>query len=205
VSSPFSAVLLAGGRSTRTGTDKAFIEIDGVPLWRRQLQMLEALRPHELFLAGPRHEEWQEMNCIIIPDAEVNAGPLAGIAAALQRCSAPLLLVMAVDLPNMTHGYLHQLVGSCGSGIGIVPGSDERLEPVVAVYPALSLPVAKSCLASRELSVQRFAARCVAEGLAVEKKIAAEERPLFLNMNTPDDLALASAGASHEGHEGSQR
>jgi hypothetical protein len=84
VSSRFSALLLAGGRSTRMGTDKAFIEIDRVPLWRRQLQLLEELRPDEVLIAGPAHEAWQEINCIIIPDAKPNAGPLAGIVAALQ-------------------------------------------------------------------------------------------------------------------------
>ena len=171
------------------GTDKAFIEIDGVPLWRRQLQVLEELRPHELFIAGPPDEEWQEMNCIIIPDAEPNAGPLAGIIAALQRCSTPLLLVMAVDLPNMTSHYLRQLVDSRAADCGVVPGYGERSEPLAAVYPKRSLALAERCLALRELSVQRFAARCVTEGLAVEKEIRRDERSLFLNMNTPEDLA----------------
>ena len=172
----------------RMGTDKAFIEIGDVPLWRRQLQLLETLRPHELFIAGPAHEEWQEMNCIIIPDAEPNSGPLSGIVAALQRCSGPLLLVIAVDLPNMTTDYLRQLVDSCASEIGVVPTTGDRFEPVAAVYPKRSLSLAESCLASRDLSVQRFAARCVDEGLAVQNEIAADERPLFLNMNTPEDL-----------------
>ena len=187
------------------GADKAFIEIEGVPLWRRQLQVLEELGPHELFIAGPAHDEWQEMNCIIIPDAEPNAGPLAGITAALQRCSAPLLLVIAVDLPKMTGRYMRELLSSCGGDTGVVPSYGERSEPVAAVYPARALSLAELCLASRDLSVQRFAARCVAEGFAVEKTITSEERPLFLNMNTPDDLAVAGAGASHKGHKGSQR
>ena len=174
------------------GTDKAFIEIDGVPLWRRQLQILEELRPHELFIAGPAHSEWQEMNCIIVADTEPNSGPIGGIVAALQRSSAPLLLVIAIDLPNITSDYLRQLVDSCAIGIGVVPTSRDRFEPVAAVYPKRSLSLAESCLASRDLSVQRFAARCVAEGLAVQKEIASDERPLFLNMNTPDDLATLS-------------
>ena len=177
------------------GTDKAFLEINGVPLWRRQLQLLEELRPHELFIAGPAHDEWQEINCIIIPDAERNAGPLAGIVAALRRCSAPLLLVVAIDLPSMTERYLRDLVGSCGSDTGVVPSYGARSEPLAAIYPSRALPLGEEGLVSRDLSVQRFAARCVIEGFAVEKEITPEERPLFLNMNTPDDLALVEANA----------
>ena len=179
------------------GTDKAFIEIADVPLWRRQLQMLEELQPHELFIAGPAHEEWQEMNCIIIPDAEPNAGPLAGIVAALRRCSTKLLLVLAVDLPNMTSRYLREQIDTCTPDRGVLPSYGERSEPLSAVYPKRSLALAERCLASRDLSVQRFAARCVTEGLAVQKEITRDDRSLFLNMNTPDDLAHAEAGASH--------
>ena len=170
------------------GTDKAFIEIDGVPLWRRQLQMLEELRPHQLFIAGPAHEEWQEMHCAITPDAEPDGGPLAGIVAALRRCSTTLLLVIAIDLPNMTDRYLRQLIDSCAADRGVVPACGDRCEPLVAIYPKHSLSIAERCLAARDLSVQRFAACCVAEGLVVQKEITSGERPLFLNMNTPEDL-----------------
>ena len=172
------------------GTDKAFVGVGGVPLWRRQLQTLEDLSPQEIFLAGPPHPEWQEADCIIIPDAGPNAGPLAGIVAALQRCSAPLLLVIAIDLPNITTDYLRQLLDWCASETGVAPASPDRFEPLAAVYPRRALPLAQSCLASRELSLQRFAARCVAEGLIVQKEITPDERPLFLNMNTPEDLMM---------------
>ena len=187
------------------GEDKAFIEINGVPLWRRQLQILDRLRPQELFLAGPAHDEWQEANCVLIPDAESGAGPLAGIVAALRRCAAPLLLTIAIDLPNITNDYLRELVTACSDDRGIVPSHGERVEPLAAVYPKCSLLLAENCLATRDLSVQRFAARCVAEGYALEKEITRDERPLFLNMNTPHDVALASASASHGDHSGAQR
>ena len=187
------------------GADKAFIEIDGVPLWRRQLEILEDLRPHELFIAGPAHDVWREANCIVIEDAESGAGPLAGIVAGLRRCSAPLLLTIAIDLPNITSDYLRALVDACSDDCGIVPSDGDRFEPLAALYPKRSLPLAENCLASHDLSVQRFAVRCISEGLVNAKSITAAERTFFLNMNTPDDLALASAGASHGDHSGARR
>ena len=58
MSLPFSAVVLAGGRSTRMGRDKALISVDGVPLWERQLRLVEQLEPTWTFLAGrPRGAE----------------------------------------------------------------------------------------------------------------------------------------------------
>ena len=82
--------------------DKAFIEIGGQALWRRQISLLKSLDPQQLLLAGPRHREWIDGSCEIIPDADAAAGPLGGLIAGLRACAAPLLLVLAVDLPCMT-------------------------------------------------------------------------------------------------------
>ena len=176
------------------GRDKAFLEIDGVPLWRRQLQMLESLAPEQLFIAGPSHDEWQEANCIIIGDAEPGAGPLAGIVAALRASSAPLLLTIAIDLPNMTADYLRGLLDCCASDRGIVPTYGERFEPVAAVYPKRALQLAENCVTSRDLSVQRFAASCLREGFVIADEITPDHRSLFLNMNTPEDVAAVTNG-----------
>src|SRR5207302_334798 len=110
---PFSAVLLAGGKSTRMGRDKAFLKVGGVELWHRQLELLTALKPDELFISGPSRSEWNGVGAEVIEDAVENAGPLAGIAASLQRCASPLLLVLAVDLIAMSSVYLRQMLENC--------------------------------------------------------------------------------------------
>ena len=165
-----------------------------MPLWRRQLHVLQQLEPVDILLSGPPRDEWQAANCVIIPDAQQDAGPLAGVVAALRYCKMPLLLMLAIDLPNMTSNYLRELVDSCASNMGIIPSDVDRIEPIAAVYPKRALAIAENCLASRDLSLQRFAARCVAEGFANVKPIAPEERPLFLNMNTPEDLLAMTNG-----------
>ncbi|HEX8281155.1 MAG TPA: formate dehydrogenase accessory sulfurtransferase FdhD [Chthoniobacterales bacterium] len=192
MSSRFSAVLLAGGKSTRMGRDKAFIEIGGVPLWRRQLRTLEQLAPAELFLAGHARAEWQDAACTIIPDAQEDSGPLAGIVSALRRSSSPLLLVLAVDLPNITRDDLQRLLDLCTNECGVVPRTD-RFEPLVAAYPTRALSIAEQLLSARSYSLQEFARHCVADGLAREHHVAPADRAPFFNMNTPEQLALAAA------------
>ena len=174
------------------GHDKAFVEIEGVPLWQRQLQILRQLEPHELFIAGPAHAEWIGACDAIVPDACGGAGPLAAVVAGLRRCVTPLLLTLAVDLPSMTTAYLRELLASSSDGIGLIPRLDDRFEPLAAVYPVSALPLAESCLQSRNYSLQEFAARCVSEGLARLKQVELSEEPLFLNMNTPDDLLIVN-------------
>ena len=170
------------------GENKAFIELDGVPLWQRQLQVLRELDPHELFLSGPAHEEWREADCSIVPDAQADAGPLAGLVATLRQCSASLLLALAVDLPHMTAPHLNGLLAVCSSDVGLIPRRGDHLEPVAAIYPRRALAVAESCLASHRYSLQHFAQRCVSEGLVTLRQVNAHDESLFLNMNTPADL-----------------
>ena len=173
------------------GRDKAFIEVDGVPLWRQQLRVLEQLAPAEIFLAGPPRDEWQDAPCTIIPDAQEDSGTLSGIVAALRRSSTPLLLALAVDLPNMTSDYLQRLLALSEPDRGVVPRT-ERFEPLVAIYPARSRDLAERLLAARSYSLQQFAARCISEGMTIEHHVSAADAALFLNMNTPEELAAVA-------------
>lgn len=160
-------------------TDKALLEIEGAPLWLRQVHLLQALGPAELFIAGRAHE-----GCIALADAQPESGPLGGLVAGLRACSAPLLLTLAVDLPRMTSDYLRQLIAKCSETCGVVP----QAQPVCAVYPKRALALAERCLESRDCSMQRFVARCVAEDLVRRMDIESADERLFLNLNTPEDL-----------------
>jgi molybdopterin-guanine dinucleotide biosynthesis protein A len=189
VSAPFSAVLLVGGKSSRMGRNKIFLEIGGVPLWQHQLQILEALEPNEIFIAGSTLPEQMATGYPIVPDAEENAGPLAGLVASFRRCTTPFLIALAVDLPNMTTNYLGRLVNSCVNGRGVVPTIADRFEPLAALYPIGGLGIAESLLSLGHHSLQEFVRLCIARGLIVEKAVRADEELLFFNVNTPAAFA----------------
>lgn len=185
----FSAALFAGGHSSRMGRDKAFLEIDGVPLWQRQLQTLRELGPSEIFLAGPTQREWIESGLEIVVDAKNDAGPLGGLVAVLRRCKNTRLLVLAIDLPNMTSEFLGHLLTTCSDNGGVVPKRNEQFEPLAAIYPARCLALAENCLNAAEYSLQQFARRAANAGLITTREIADAEGSLFFNLNTPADLA----------------
>jgi molybdopterin-guanine dinucleotide biosynthesis protein A len=193
VTPDFSGVLLAGGKSSRMGCDKAFIEIEGVPLWQRQLQIIEQLSPRKIFIAAPMRSEWNGVRCTVNPDAQENSGPLGGLLAALRKSATPLLLALAIDLPRMTTDYLRGLLKLCEDGKGVVPISDRRFEPLAAFYPASSLRIAEQLLSSGCYALQDFAKQCLSEGLIVEAPVSSAEIALFLNVNTPTDLLAIKA------------
>jgi molybdopterin-guanine dinucleotide biosynthesis protein A len=181
-----SAVLLAGGKSSRMGRDKAFLEFDGQPLWRRQIEKLRQLSPEQIMISGRSQKEWSDWQ--VISDGVDNAGPLAGIAAALGQCTTPHLVVLAVDLPMMTSNFLQSLLALCSEKRGAVPRNAAGFEPLAAVYPAGCASLAEAALRNGNLSLQSFAQRGTTEKWLAARRISAAEVPLFTNLNTPADL-----------------
>src|SRR5205807_2568449 len=105
-----AAVLLAGGKSSRMGRDKAALLVRGEPLWRHQLATLRATEPAEFFISGKCDGPFAGCEVEILADEFPDCGPLGGIATALRRCASERLLVLAVDMPAMTAAFLRMLL-----------------------------------------------------------------------------------------------
>ncbi len=166
------------------GSDKAALLHEGRALWEVQLGKLRALGPGELFISGRGDGPYAAAGVAIVEDRVPGLGPLAGIAATLARMEAPRLVVLAVDLPEMSAAYLVKLLAA---GSSVIPCGGEFFEPLAAVYSRAALPVAEERLASGERSMQGFVRRLIQAGLAAAVPIAAEEAPLFRNRNRPGD------------------
>ncbi len=185
---PFAAVLLAGGQSRRMGRDKALLPLpDGRLLWQRQLALLKELEPSAVFLAGPPRPGFPA-SLRQIDDETPGLGPLGGIVAALRATSAPLLVVLAVDLPAMTAGFLRTLLAEATARTGVVPRQPETgfYEPLAAVYPTSCLPLAEQTLQQPDRSLQTFL-RHTGE-IIRPHDITPGERMLFTNWNAPGSL-----------------
>jgi molybdopterin-guanine dinucleotide biosynthesis protein A len=175
------------------GRDKATLVLGGAPLWQRQLATLRALEPAELLISGPLDGPWRGVEVRAIPDARPGLGPLGGLVTVLVQMRCERVLVLAIDLPAMTPTFLHTLLARCPADRGLVPQIEERFEPLAAIYPRAIHSVAERCLASGERSMQHFIRTGLAENLLVPHRIAASDRPLFHNVNRPDDLATRIA------------
>jgi len=189
---PFSAALLAGGRSRRMGHDKRLLLVDWqgkrVPLWQRQLDVLRKLGPVELLVSGLSDLEYPP-DARVVPDQVENGGPLAGILSCLTVAHSKLLLVLAVDLPHMSSTYLSSLIQRSAHGYGVVPAIQQDLEPVTAVYPVEAAAVAFAHLQQGQRSLQPFVRQLEQSGLVSIQKVAPDEVELFRNWNSPEDLA----------------
>jgi molybdopterin-guanine dinucleotide biosynthesis protein A len=183
-----SAILLAGGRSRRMGVDKATLLIAGEPLWKRQLRVLTNLRPDAVWVSARTLPPWCPAEIEVIADRIPSRGPLSGVATGLRRLQTSHLLVLAIDLPQMTAEHLRNLWALARPGIGVIPFHGDYFEPLCAIYPAEALVAAETALSSDDVSLQHFAQNLLRESRVQVYELASGEASLYLNMNTPSDL-----------------
>lgn len=188
---PFSVVLMAGGRSRRMGRDKArLLHADGRELWRRQLSVLRELgaeecliscRPDQTCFAG-------ESGVRRIFDQWPDAGPMGGIVSCLEAAATRRLLVLGVDLPEMTTQGLMYLLDQCGPDEGAAFHTGRFFEPLAALYVREMVPEGRARLERGDFSLQPWLREGAGKGILKAVPPPAEFKGCFRNLNSPGDL-----------------
>ncbi len=181
-----SAVVLAAGYSTRMGRDKALLEADGLPLWRRQHEVLHRAGATEFFLSARPEQMWARATegfAAVLHDATPGCGPIGGLAAALERATSTHTAILAVDLPQMTAAWFVVLRAECTAGVGAVGRRDGFFEPLAAIYPREMKGLVAEALTSGQFALQPLIGRAVESGLLRVREIRLDEGPWFKNWN----------------------
>lgn len=182
------AVILAGGESKRMGRDKAWVEIAGEPLIARAVRTVRDAGITEIYISGRADTDYSSLHCPVLLDREISSGPLAGIDRGLEMAQAPLLLILAVDLPQMTTELVRTLVDHCGPLTGVIPKVRGQLEPLAAIYPKRCSSLARECLRKSRLAARDFAEACLHEEAVKIFSVPEKYIPCFENWNTPSDV-----------------
>lgn len=192
--SGITAVLLAGGQSTRMGTDKAFIVLDGISAWQRQLAKLQTIDPDEVIISAHGGQEFLvEPPVRVIYDEVEGVGPLGGLVTVLREARATRVLVLGIDLLQMPAEFLKQLCAAAFLESGLVYRSGTRYEPLAALYPRSLLPLAEACLREEKLSLQYLLSNAVEDGAMQSLAVPMGAHQYFSNANTLEDLVEVQA------------
>lgn len=184
-----TGALLCGGQSSRMGRDKALLEVEGQPLWRLQLAKLSAVCDSVIVCGSPSQAAlFAAENVRFAADAAPGLGPLSGIARALELAQASHVLILAVDMPKMSEGYLRGLCGAVEERWGVVPERDGAFEGLCAVYPRDLLPWIAALLSGADRSLHALIRLGLEKDLLRPLPIAPAELHFFENWNAPTDI-----------------
>ena len=193
-----SGVVLAGGLARRMGRqDKGLIPFNDQPLVCYALAAMEPL-VDELFISANRHQEsYSKFGFRVIEDRNSDFdGPLAGILAAMQSASNPLLLISPCDSPLVKTAHLQRLLETLNNNTEIdiaVAFDGERLHPVFAAIKTKLQADLQQYLESGERKLQKWFDRH-----SVIKVDYKDTPNIFTNINTPEELLLLEQASEHE-------
>ncbi len=183
----WTGVVLAGGKSSRMGRDKALIEIDGRTLLDRALDRLEPITDDLLVIGDPA--KYGHAGPFVIPDETPDLGPIGGLVTAMRFASNDKLLVLACDLPAITEALLITLKNAMGNFTdAVVPVHDGQLEPLCSAYHRRCENALREAIARNELKVQNVLQSLRTDRIEIMPGKDKWPHDLFRNINRPHDL-----------------
>jgi molybdopterin-guanine dinucleotide biosynthesis protein A len=184
-----SVFILAGGKSTRMGTDKAFVEYQGRTLLARALDLARSVASGVWIVGG---KERFAGFAPVVEDVFRDCGPLGGIHAALLGSLTELNLMLAVDMPFISSTFLEYLFAQARGApraAVIVPRADGRRQPLCAVYRREFAVVAERALQARQNRIDRSFDEVRTRVIEQEElEGAGFSSTIFRNLNTPEEL-----------------
>jgi molybdopterin-guanine dinucleotide biosynthesis protein A len=189
-----TAIILAGGNSVRMGENKAFIQIDGVPIIARIHSLLKDLF-REVVIVTNQKDLFKNFDSNIQTDLFPNKGALGGLYTGIFFSSFQYSFCVACDMPFIKRSLVQFLIKSKGDEDAIVPRTNDGLQPLHAIY-------SKRCLDAMKRVIDQGQHRIIDFYDLVKVKIVEEsdflhldpQRESFINVNTPEELLFIRKG-----------
>lgn len=184
-----TALILAGGDSSRMGQDKATLVLDGATLLQHAVAAVEPLFPHVLVsVRQPRTGLVWPQVC----DLHADSGPLAGLAAGLEQAGTSWVFALACDMPYVSGTVVEALAAYREGCQAVVPLVDGHPQPLAAFYARSALPVMRAALHEGEKRLRSVLLRldaCYVDEAAL-RGFDPQLRS-FVDLDTPQDVRAA--------------
>jgi molybdenum cofactor guanylyltransferase len=170
---PLTGVLLVGGGSSRFGSPKPLVRLNGSTLAERAWATLAFCDER---LAVGKAADGLALPFAVLDDGSEVRAPIAGVVAALRAARNEVAVILPVDMPRVGAATLGALADACRDAA--VP----QTGPLPGAYRRTALPVLERNLAAGELSLRRALDDLDAVIVRIDPDV-------LVNVNTPDDLA----------------
>ncbi len=186
-----SAIILAGGNSTRMGRDKAMLPWGDSDILHCLVAILQDCCQEIIVVSNcPRN---LPAAVKVIADIIPGQGPLSGIHAGLYHSSYPHAVVVGCDMPFIVPEFVRMLLDKSSGWDAVVPIYNQQQEPLLAVYGKECLPIIEELLGSGDCRVLSLLAKvhCLQLPEAEWGSIVASNN-VFRNLNTYEDYQNAN-------------
>jgi molybdenum cofactor guanylyltransferase len=179
--------VLAGGKSSRFGSDKARVLIQNIPNLLRLMRELEQ-QDHSVYVVTDQPDRYLDIGIRSITDSVPDCGPMAGLAASLkhrrQHLGEGWVLLNSCDQVAWKACWFQQLVESFAPKDVAVVFCIDDLQPIPGLYHTLILPFVERAIDDHQLSIKRLLSNMPDKVCA----IVSEDNPRSASFNDPEEL-----------------
>lgn len=174
------------------GRPKALLSVDGRTLLERTVELARQVSQRVVLVGSPPFDLPAAVRGLpLLPDAKPDAGPLAGLAAALAEWNNDACILLACDLPRLDAALLARLAAqaetvACDAAVPVTTAPDRQQHPCCALYRASARPAVDFALARGRYAIQPI----LAELRVHEIGLQGDECHWVVNWNTPEDLMM---------------
>ena len=180
----FSGAVLAGGKSSRFGQNKALYVYHNKTLIQWVLESLDQASERFVIANQPL-----DIQVPVYPDLKSGFGSLSGIHAALSYATQEWVAIAACDLPFLSSDYWRYLQGYTNNVQVVMAQNQEGFpEPLAALYHRSLLPLVEAQIESQDLTLHHLTKVAKTKLIPWNELEPHVEPRLFLNANTKDDL-----------------
>jgi molybdenum cofactor guanylyltransferase len=184
-----TGIILAGGKNSRMGVNKAFLEIDGISLIEKTINIYRQIFNDIIIVTNDPLAYVDFADAVIVTDIYKGKGPLGGIYTGLFYSKNDYAFISACDMPYLNKDFISRMTEHIGKYDIIAPELSDGFQPLHAIYSHNCLSHIKKMLIADNLKITGFYKDVRLLSIPEEKiKPFNQDGRLFLNVNTPEDL-----------------
>jgi molybdopterin-guanine dinucleotide biosynthesis protein A len=187
--SDITGVILAGGQSSRFGSNKALALLHGKPLIEHVVSTVTAVFD-ECLLVTNSPREYEFLNLPMTGDRYRDMGPMAGIHAALSFVTTPWIFVVGCDMPAITPGLVNFLCSYRDENFdAVIPWLETGVEPLCGLYNKTALSRMEHSLENNKPKLKELLDDLTVRRINEQELLrATDDLTVFFNVNRQDDL-----------------
>lgn len=180
--------ILAGGKSSRMGTDKGLLNFKGKPLVLKVIEQLQGAVHKTVIVSN--NPEYEKFGLEVIPDLIQAKGPAGGIHAALSHTDSEQNFVVSCDMPFITTAAIQYMIKNASQSQITLPLYQTKMQPLFGVYSKECLPLWQELIQQKIVKLQEMITHFKLLELNIDKN---ELFPnlFFININDKNDFQKA--------------
>ena len=194
-----TAIIIAGGKSSRMGTDKLLLEINGEQLIKKVVSMCNSIFPKTILITNTP-EDYKFLNIKMFSDIYKNYGPLSGVHSGLVNSETETNFIISADMPFVNELLINHLLKINSAKQIILPSVENKIQPLCGIYKKSCAALAEKLLQKAKNQSGKAKTKIKLFDLinAVDTDIidVSQEpfchKDLFFNMNTKDDYSYVN-------------